>query len=57
VHRGRGSRCYLARYLIKHDGDQFVGELEVRGLEDAVRAIEYDDCVAGDVGLRVERTW
>jgi hypothetical protein len=56
MHRGRGSRRYLAGYFIKHNRDQFVRELEVGGLEDVVRAIENDDCIAGDVGLQIGTT-
>jgi hypothetical protein len=48
-----GSCRYLSGYLVKHNRDKFVGQLEVSGLEDMVRAIENDDCIAGDVGLRM----
>jgi hypothetical protein len=53
MHRRRGSRRYLARNLIEHDGNEFVGKLEVGGLEDVIWAIEDDDCIAGDVGLHI----
>jgi hypothetical protein len=57
MHRRRGSRRYLAGYLIKYNRDQLVRELEVGGLEDVIRAIKNDDSIAGNVGLRIEITF
>jgi hypothetical protein len=51
VHVGGGAYGYLAGYLVERDGDQFVRQVGVVGLEDVVRAIEDYDRVTGDVCL------
>jgi hypothetical protein len=51
VHVGGGAYGYLAGYFVEDDGDQFVRQVRVVGLEDVVRAIEDYDRVTGHVCL------
>jgi len=52
VNSGGGGGCYLAGYLVKYDSNELVRELLVGSLEDMIRSVKDDNCVAGHIGLQ-----